>query len=755
LDLLTADARLLVMGPVGSGRTTLLDELANHERPERRVWWCRGHRVGGPSGEPVLWDAPVEALLAEVGRQPTTVLVDDVDLLDGPALQRLVLLAERRHELGARVVAAHRPVAMTAELAALDHALIGRLGALHLGPVTADERTGGWAELVVADRAGSVPDLARSRMAVLTVDHQRVLQAICFGISPVSAGADDAVRAAVTVGLIHDGSTPVPVIAEAVRAATPAADRSHIAAQAVLAPPGELVTVAGHLLAAGDRSSDAAVVFERAADALRTTAPARSLDLYDAAVAAGRPADELRGARARAALAAGRVEEAVTFAGTAGAAWAHLGRPDLAADAYLSAHAPALAVLPLVAAGRLDAARAARATAPSSDADPLSLLADGALAWAAGDADGALALLTRSARVAELTGDVGEWPDTPHALAAMSAAHWLDGERAEALVTAALERSVGGATFEARHALLEAWVALRGGRFDEAMELLDGATVTAGRDALLAAAIRAAVAVRGDELDALPAIYQAAADAHSDSQPDPLAPGVSGELAHVAARIGADPRRILAPLDSLWRRLGEPPTIAVHLAWARLLVAVTTDDASAARGVADELAALAASTTIADDPTAGSPTALLAAAAQAFADVLGGVVDADVVRSLAAQMAERGLVFEASRLVGAAGIRSSEPAVARALLADLRRLRASQVRRGVRRRAVAELTERELEVARAVLDGRTHREIGAELFISAKTVEHHVARIRQKLGAGSKAELLAAIREELARASGA
>ena len=53
-----------------------------------------------------------------------------------------------------------------------------------------------------------------------------------------------------------------------------------------------------------------------------------------------------------------------------------------------------------------------------------------------------------------------------------------------------------------------------------------------------------------------------------------------------------------------------------------------------------------------------------------------------------------------------------------------------------------------------MLDGRTHREIGAQLFISAKTVEHHVARIRQKLGAGSKAELLAAIREELARTSG-
>jgi DNA-binding NarL/FixJ family response regulator len=52
-------------------------------------------------------------------------------------------------------------------------------------------------------------------------------------------------------------------------------------------------------------------------------------------------------------------------------------------------------------------------------------------------------------------------------------------------------------------------------------------------------------------------------------------------------------------------------------------------------------------------------------------------------------------------------------------------------------------------VARALLDGRTHREVGAELYISAKTVEHHVARIRQKLGATTRADLLAAIRDEL------
>jgi DNA-binding CsgD family transcriptional regulator len=51
-----------------------------------------------------------------------------------------------------------------------------------------------------------------------------------------------------------------------------------------------------------------------------------------------------------------------------------------------------------------------------------------------------------------------------------------------------------------------------------------------------------------------------------------------------------------------------------------------------------------------------------------------------------------------------------------------------------------------------VVDGLTHKEIGAMLFISPKTVEHHVARIRQKLGASTRAELLAGLRTTLSAA---
>jgi DNA-binding NarL/FixJ family response regulator len=53
------------------------------------------------------------------------------------------------------------------------------------------------------------------------------------------------------------------------------------------------------------------------------------------------------------------------------------------------------------------------------------------------------------------------------------------------------------------------------------------------------------------------------------------------------------------------------------------------------------------------------------------------------------------------------------------------------------------LTSRELEVLRSLVGGRSNREIGAELFISDKTVSVHVSNILGKLGAASRTEAAA------------
>ncbi|WP_255347151.1 LuxR C-terminal-related transcriptional regulator [Cellulomonas sp. KRMCY2] len=61
-----------------------------------------------------------------------------------------------------------------------------------------------------------------------------------------------------------------------------------------------------------------------------------------------------------------------------------------------------------------------------------------------------------------------------------------------------------------------------------------------------------------------------------------------------------------------------------------------------------------------------------------------------------------------------------------------------------------ELTARELGVLRLVADGRSNRQIGEHLDLSALTVKSHLARISRKVGTGDRAEMVAyAIRHEL------
>jgi DNA-binding CsgD family transcriptional regulator len=55
------------------------------------------------------------------------------------------------------------------------------------------------------------------------------------------------------------------------------------------------------------------------------------------------------------------------------------------------------------------------------------------------------------------------------------------------------------------------------------------------------------------------------------------------------------------------------------------------------------------------------------------------------------------------------------------------------------------LSGREREIAELVADGRTNREIGAELFLSEKTVEGHLTRVFGKLAVSSRAELANAV----------
>ena len=151
----------------------------------------------------------------------------------------------------------------------------------------------------------------------------------------------------------------------------------------------------------------------------------------------------------------------------------------------------------------------------------------------------------------------------------------------------------------------------------------------------------------------------------------------------------------------------------------------------------------------------------LATAGRTWLRVLAQRVDTDDVTAAARKLCQFGLTWEATRLASQAALHSPDARVSGAMLQLARDLKhtiaadesalserpSAGTRRGeVVRPATPTLSDREREVAELLLLGRPYRDIGSQLLISAKTVEHHVARIRRRLGAESRSEMLSMLR---------
>lgn len=259
-------------------------------------------------------------------------------------------------------------------------------------------------------------------------------------------------------------------------------------------------------------------------------------------------------------------------------------------------------------------------------------------------------------------------------------------------------------------------------------------------DDLLEVAVATGIARRKGDLVALTERWDDVFTALARATDDLLVLGPVCELVLVAARLGhtdvAEQR--LGRLRALVEAMGTPPLFAVPVLWAELLIAAADERVEAVAEAADQLARV-----VAPPHLAG-----VQAGALAWSEVLGGEFDDATVEAAADALVSAGLAWEASRLVGQAAIRVDDPGRTRRLLEVARGAKARLPAGGeaASSTAPAALSEREAEVGDLVAAGLTYKEIGAQLYISPKTVEHHVASIRQKLGAGTRAEMLAALR---------
>ncbi|MGH3832014.1 MAG: LuxR C-terminal-related transcriptional regulator [Pseudonocardiaceae bacterium] len=546
-----------------------------------------------------------------------------------------------------------------------------------------------------------------------------------------------------------------------------------------------VLELAQKLVADGARGSDLAAVFEAAADAALSgpDAAARAVRLYTQAVTAGADSVALAPRRAEAAALAGDLDGALCLADQA---LADPSGPDLARAGNVAAAVLAtrgllarsaevyrwvgaagkdpvtpLAALAWLGTGSLAQAREALASAagdrpPTLVAGVESLMATGVLESVLGSPvtapTEALSTLTRAAGLLEPAGGAVLLLDTPAALAAIVALHCGELDAAVSVLDRALARGAGGSFARTRCELLLAWAAMLRGDTALARCWMAGAVPESGvlepRDELFATALAVGLARRESDIPALRAGWAAARAAMVRHPADLFSLLPLGELAVAAARLG-DFDRVAPQLRQAWtllERLGEPPLWAVPLHWYGLHAAFLREQPDAAEPHAAALVQAARSNHYA---------AVLAAAGRAWLRVLAGQFDPVEVETAARELRSIGLANDGSRLAGQAAIRTTDRKAMVALLGCARALQATGPGESsepmtasppVGSAGPAMLSDREREVAELILTGLTYRQIGERLFISAKTVEHHVARMRQRLGVTSRDELFAQLR---------
>ncbi|SDK30784.1 regulatory protein, luxR family [Actinopolyspora mzabensis] len=630
-------------------------------------------------------------------------------------------------------------------------------------------------------------------LAIGAEPHPALLATVLDAESPEITTALAALRSA---GLLDDTDTPPPMVARAVLALTDWQQRLavlRVLLRVRLDRGGPVLPLLRPLL--GTESvlpcdDTLAAAFDAAGgQALSRSSevgesPEVAVRMFDAAVSTGLPASSVTARKAWAVALAGRFDEALRLADrviadetasdrataiqVAAAVLTHRGLPERAAELcrWSARHVrwpgdSSCAVLGLLCTGRLDEAvellRTGVEEPPTSVAGASTQLASGLHESVDGAASEALNTLVRAASLAEPVGASLLTPDTPAAVAATVALHGGEPDLADSVLRRAVTADSGGPLFRTRHRLLAIWLPLLRGDTTvakrELAALLSEVEELSPRDRLHAVAIEAGIASRDNDMAALGEARTRARRATAEHPVDLFALLPLGELAVATARL-RDGDWLLPQLrqaHELLAALGEPPLWAAPLRWREMQAAIVVEEYDRAAEHAAVLDRMARHNQLA---------AALAAAGGVWLRVLENEVDPTEVEGAARTLHAVGLAWDGAGLAGQAAIRTTDRNAMPALLECARGLsgkgnrsqRQSSGTGGDLGAAADEtqlLSDREREVAELVLGGMTYKQVGQRLFISAKTVEHHIGRIKQRLDCADRQQLLEKLRSLL------
>lgn len=654
-----------------------------------------------------------------------------------------------------------------------------------------------WQNLLPGTIPPSVLQAIALELSVVETKLQALVIALAVGFDfdeyvPTALAGEDLdglIATAMSEGFINESGIVPPLLRQAIF--------SGVRPSLVRSMQRELIDVSSHrgllplevaqsLAADGVQDHRVAGALESAGDERLTADPAMALTLFEAAEVAGSGAQTTAARRAEAAYYLGDLDQAARLIDgllaqtevpdlsravqVASAVWAARGMMRKSADVYTwlgtkraEPVAPSASVV-LTGTGNLEMARSILGSsdspaAPTLLAEALSLMAAGLEESLTGQPHQAFTLLIRASDMMTSSGCMAPMAETPAVLAALVGMHTGELEAAGSVVRSALAGGQGGPAHQPRLLLLSAFIAMQQDDPEQARTEIQKAqppgTTLTPRDELLRCALDVGLARRAGDAAALVQSWQHAREALLHVDVDLYSLLAWGELMVAAARLreSAKIETRMAEVWALLDKLGNPPLWSVPLHWFAVEAALLAERPAALGPHAAALVRASGHSHIAS---------VLAEAGRTWVSVLAGRFSVISVEKAARNLSSIGMRWEGSRLAGHAAPRAGDRkdmsrlmALARDLDSPARNqdigqtvefsttLQASPTRPQDKR---VLLSVRELEVAKMVVSGKTYREIGEHLFISPRTAEHHMSRIRRRLGTANRSDTLARLR---------